>query len=398
MKKNMYPYVKRKKSSRPSTVSKRISSLQAGSKRKGTSTPQTLLALPQKNGRPRGPAFVSYEKRRWKLHSAFFLCVLGVVILLLPSAIVLPFSQQNDDGTVAERNSFEDEPQNNVDDSSLTVPVMRTQSEKLEHVPLETYVARVIASEMPAEFEIEALKAQGVAARTYIVDLLLHHGDATDAFISDQTDDQVYTNDEELREIWGSDYNWKMDKLLEAVAATEGEVITYNEMTITPAYFSTSNGYTENSEDYWENEIPYLRSVESKWDEESPSFLDQRTFTKNEIEEALAITLSDDDLAHIEMTHTDSQRVEQIKIGDHEFSGRDIREKLDLKSSDFTIEQKNNHFVFNTKGFGHGIGMSQYGANGMAKEGKTYKEILAYYYNGIDVQMVDEIAPMLVQK
>lgn len=398
MKKNMYPYVKRKKRSHPSTVRKRISSLQAGSKRKGVASSQTLLAVPQNNDRNKRPAIKSYETSRWKWHSAFFLIALSIIILLVPVAIVLPFSGEKQGGEIAGGETAPPKLEQNMDDSALSVPVMRTQTEELEHVPLETYVARVIASEMPAEFEMEALKAQGVAARTYIVDLLLHHGEETDAFISDQTDDQVYSNDEELREIWGSDYSWKMDKLLEAVAATEGEIITYNEMTITPAYFSTSNGYTENSEDYWENEIPYLRSVESKWDEESPSFLDQRTFTKEEIEAALAITLNDHDLTQIEMTHTDSKRVEQVTIGDHQFSGRDIREKLDLKSSDFTIEQKNDHFVINTKGFGHGIGMSQYGANGMAKEGKSYKEILAYYYNGIDVQTVDEIAKVLVQR
>lgn len=275
---------------------------------------------------------------------------------------------------------------------------MRAQTEEIENVPLETYVARVIASEMPAEFEMEALKAQGVAARTYIVDLLMHHGEETDAFISDQTDDQVYSNDEELREKWGSDYTWKMDKLLEAVTATKGEVITYNQMTITPAYFSTSNGYTVNSEDYWENELPYLRKVESKWDEESPSFLDQQTFTKGEIEQLLGLSLPQTNEVPIQMTHTESNRVDELTIANETFTGREVREKLGLKSSDFTIEQKSDHFVFNTKGFGHGIGMSQYGANGMAKEGKTYEEILSYYYQGVEVQTVDDIAPMLVQK
>src|SRR5699024_6721424 len=146
------------------------------------------------------------------------------------------------------------------------------------------------------------------------------------------------------------------------------------------------------------NELPYLRKVESKWDEESPSFLDQQTFTKAEIEQALEIALPTTDVVNIQLTHTESERVEELKIGDYIFTGREVREKLGLRSSDFTIEQKKGHFVFNTKGYGHGIGMSQYGANGMAKEGKSYTDILAYYYEGIDVQKVDDIAPMLVQK
>lgn len=371
------PYIKKKSRHKQSKVSKRISELQTVTQKK-----------PLRTGR--------MEKRKWKLPS-ISLALLGGIILLLPSAIVLPFIDQVEGDQMAEADSDEPIELEEVDDSSLTVPVMRTQSEEIEQVPLETYVTRVIASEMPAEFEFEALKAQGVAARTYIVDLLLHHGEETDAFISDQTDDQVYNNDEELREIWGSDYSWKMEKLQEAVAETTGEIITYNEMTITPAYFSTSNGYTVNSEDYWDNELPYLRSVESKWDEESPSFDDQSVFTKEEIEAALNIQLPVQNIQPIEITETASERVDELTIGEHTFSGREIREKLDLKSTDFTIEQKNEHFVFHTKGYGHGIGMSQYGANGMAKEGKTYMDILSYYYNGIDVQTVDDIAPMLVQ-
>lgn len=390
--------MKRKKSRKQSKVKQRILQLQSKEDRHAKHV--SPLLSPFTNSKSKNPLpFIPYQKKRWKLTTSIFLFALGVIILLLPSAIVLPFMEEDKGEQQSAEHTLEERIMTNeVDDSSLTVPVMRSTSKKIEDVPLETYVARVIASEMPAEFEVEALKAQGVAARTYIVDLLMHHGEETDAFISDQTDDQVYSNDEELREQWGSDYTWKMDKLLDAVAATEGEVITYNEMTITPAYFSTSNGYTVNSEDYWENELPYLRKVESKWDEESPSFLDQKTFTKAEVEKSLDVTLPNAEVVHIQMTHTESERVHELKIGDYIFSGREVRDKLGLKSSDFTIEQKNGHFVFNTKGFGHGIGMSQYGANGMAKEGKGYKDILAYYYKGIEVQKVDDIAPMLVQK
>jgi len=397
MKKKMYPYIQRKKRMKQSKVNKRILQIQSSThKNRQPSNPLTSI-ISKKEGKQR-PRWIPSHKNRWKLTTSVCILTLGIVILLLPTMIVIPFMDARSEEKVAEDPMKEMLALEVEDDSSLTVPVMRAQTEEIEDVPLETYVARVIASEMPAEFEMEALKAQGVAARTYIIDLLMHHGEETDAFISDQTDDQVYSNDEELREKWGSDYTWKMDKLLEAVTATEGEVITYNQMTITPAYFSTSNGYTVNSEDYWENELPYLRKVESKWDEESPSFLDQQTFTKGEIEQLLAISLPSTNEVPIQMTHTESNRVDELIIANETFTGREVREKLGLKSSDFTIEQKSNHFVFNTKGFGHGIGMSQYGANGMAKEGKTYEEILSYYYQGVEVQIVDDIAPMLVQK
>src|SRR5699024_1249324 len=142
----------------------------------------------------------------------------------------------------------------------------------------------------------------------------------------------------------------------------------------TPSYFSTSNGFTENSEDYWENKIPYLRSVESPWDEQSPKFLDQQIFTIDDLATVLNVELPENTYIPMDVTRTESNRVKQFTLADHTFTGRDIREKLKLQSSDFSVKQKNNHLIFTTKGYGHGVGMSQYGANGMAKDGKSYKE------------------------
>lgn len=333
----------------------------------------------------------------WKLPTALVLVSLITFIIIIPTLIVAPFlKEDNDHQAIAEEIDFDFETE--TDTSSLSVAVMRMSSEEIEDVPLETYVARVIASEMPAEFEMEALKAQGLAARTYIVNHLLHQHESADSDVTDTTDHQVYKNEDELRELWGNEFNDKMEKLKKAVAATKGEILTYNNTPITAAYFSTGNGYTENSEDYWEDEIPYLRSVESPWDKESPMFLDQKVLSFEEIEQALNITLQHDTTIPLEISRTESQRVKQIKIAGHLFTGREIREKLDLKSSDFTIEQNNNHLIFTTKGYGHGIGMSQYGANGMAKEGKTYQDIVKYYYKDVEISTVEEIAPTLVSR
>src|SRR5699024_8594459 len=120
-------------------------------------------------------------------------------------------------------------------------------------------------AEMPADFEIEALKAQAVAARTYVVNHLVHNNDEQ-AVMTDTTEHQVYKNEAELKDLWGSDYRWKMDKITNAVMATENEIITYNNEPITPTFFSMSNGYTEDAEAYWGNDLPYLKSVESKWE------------------------------------------------------------------------------------------------------------------------------------
>lgn len=315
------------------------------------------------------------------------------IILVVPTLIVAPFLKDNKNQSMASEKEYidpESEP------SSLSVAVMRVNSEEIEDVPLETYVARVIASEMPVEFEMEALKAQGLAARTYIVNHLLHRESSEESDVTDTTSHQVYKNEQELRDQWGSQFNENMEKLEKAALATKGEILTYKNTPITAAFFSTGNGYTENSEDYWEDEFPYLRSVKSPWDEDSPMFLDQKTFTIKEVEKALDISLEHNSTIPIELFRTDSQRVKQLNISDHSFSGRDVREKLQLKSSDFTIEQNNNHLIFKTKGYGHGIGMSQYGANGMAKEGEDYQNIVNHYYKDIEISTVEEIAPTLV--
>ncbi len=325
------------------------------------------------------------------------------MMLGLPMLIVLPFEN---DPPVSYTDESASVPANQkVEDKSLesafSVEVFRSKENTTEDVPVEEYVTRVVASEMPSEFEMEALKAQALAARTYIVRFLISDTDAklpNGADVTDTVEHQVYKSDEELRTAWGQEYHNKMEKIKTAVAQTQGQIITYNDAPITPAFFSTSNGYTENAEKYWENELPYLKSVESPWDEsESPKFYDQKIFTKQQVNEKLGTALGSAS-PDIKLKRTKSQRVEEMVIESESFSGREVREKLGLQSSDFTVTERNDHFVFTTKGYGHGVGMSQYGANGMAKEGKSYNEIIRYYYKGAEVATVDQAAPKLVEK
>ena len=341
----------------------------------------------------------------WKLKSILFVASLITIILLIPTLIVVPSAM----GNQLESESLEtiqNEENALLEDageagSALSVSVMRSESENVETVPLESYVKGVVASEMPVdEFEIEALKAQALAARTFIVDHLLNQSssDEDDGDVSDTVRHQVYKNDKELRQQWGSDYEANIAKLEEAVKATEGEILTYEDTPILPAFFSTSNGHTENSEDYWENELPYLRSVESPWDEDSSKYLDQKTFTIQEVEQLLGVDLQETNAINIETTRTEGKRVDELQLNEYSFSGRDVREKLDLQSSDFTIKQKNSHLIFTTKGYGHGIGMSQYGANGMAKNGRNYQEIVEHYYQDVEISTVTDTAPTLVSK
>lgn len=354
------------------------------------------LVPSQKFSKKHGGINPNKGRMKWRF-PAIFTFSLVFIILVIPTLIVVPFI-----GKSEVLSKSHDKPTENeevlAEDSAVEVAVMRTATEQIENVPLETYVARVVASEMPAEFEMEALKAQALAARTYIVNQLRYQQSDAESVVTDTIQDQVYRDDAELRAKWGKEYEQNMQKITDAVLATEGQILTYNNEPISPQFFSTSNGYTENSEDYWSNEIPYLRSVPSPWDEASPYYLDQKTFTFEEIETALGIDLASNKKLAIEATRTESNRVDELSLEGNLFTGREIREKLELRSNDFSIEQKDDYLIFTTKGNGHGVGMSQYGANGMAKEGKNYEEIVKYYYKDIEINRLDEAVPALVMQ
>lgn len=326
--------------------------------------------------------------------------ILFVVILLIPTMLVIPFSEKGE-GHLAEDHTSQPEKTQIASGQAVEVAVYRTNAQKIENVPLEEYVVGVLASEMPAKFEMEALKAQALAARTYIVKQMMSEqklGVPEGAVVTDTVNHQVYKSKGDLKKLWGKDYDWKIQKITEAVAATQGKILTYDGSPITASFFSTSNGFTENSEDYWANPIPYLKSVESPWDVNTEKFADQKTMTVVEFQEKLGVQIGNGSTIGKITARTKSKRVATVDIGGKSFSGREIREKLDLKSTDFEIQRKGNHIVINTEGYGHGIGMSQYGANGMALEGKTYEEILNHYYQGIQISQAQDFLTKLTVK
>lgn len=270
------------------------------------------------------------------------------------------------------------------------VPVYRAKQRKTETIPLETYVRGVVAAEMPIEFELEALKAQAMAARTYIVRRLLN-GEAQDAIVTDTTSNQVYTSDDELMLRWGSgSFAANMDKLKRAVAETRDLVLTYDGLPIEASFFSTSNGYTENSEDYWNAYTPYLRSVPSPWDAQlSPKYKETVRFSAKELQSKLglssAVPVSSGGAGMRVLEYSAGHRVKKLAVGGKTFTGREVREKLDLHSSQFQWRFQDGAWQITTFGYGHGVGMSQWGANGMAKEGRQAAEIVSYYYTGIQI-------------
>jgi stage II sporulation protein D len=330
--------------------------------------------------------------------------LLFAVTLIVPAILVLPFSEGKVSGKLGEKLNQTSKKNVTADaDAGVEVSVYRFSKSKIEQIPLEDYLVGVVASEMPADFQPEALKAQALTARTYIVRQLMskqnHLGLPKGAQVGDSTMDQVYSSDDQLRKEWGADYSWKRKKILDAVRSTSGQILTYSGEPIQATFFSTSNGYTENSEDYWPSKLPYLRSVTSPWDKSSPKFNSQQTFTVKDFEAKLGVNLKNGSTIGQITARTAGKRVGKVDFGGGKvLTGKDIREKLGLESSDFTWERKGNNIVINTKGYGHGVGMSQYGANGMAAVGKTYKDIVNHYYSGITITSTDNMLAMITAK
>lgn len=313
--------------------------------------------------------------------------------VVVPAFIVLPY-QEKYGGSLTE--SIQPNVAKAVQASpSIVVSVLRSKSKQVEKIPLEEYVKGVVASEMPASFQMEALKAQALSARTFVIkEMLEKKGKVT---ITDTTKDQVYMSWDELQKAWGKDYKWKRQKIEQAVNGTLGQIILYQGQPIVAAFFSTSNGYTESSKDYWGGDVPYLQAVPSPWDAKSPVFNQQKVFSFSQFQTLLGVQITDDNLGDITQ-RTQSERIQQLTIGGKTFSGKQVRELLGLNSSDFTWERKGDSIIVSTKGFGHGVGMSQFGANGMAEEGKGYKEIISYYYKGVQVGDIAPYKQVLVAK
>lgn len=314
--------------------------------------------------------------------------VIFTVIIVLPATLVSVFNKEK----INVKPKKEKVTIIKSKDKEIVVSVFRAQKNRVEEVSLEEYVTGVVATEMPADFELEALKAQALTARTNIILSKIKGLNAKDSDVSDTTKDQVYKNKEELKTVWGNDFVWKYKKVSEAVEATKGEILTYNDKPITASFFSTSNGRTENSEEYWSTAMPYLRSVDSTWDLNSPKYKTQISVSVTDFEKKLNIKLPNSKNVGTIKKKTSGGRIAEFIIAGKSFTGREIREKFGLKSTDFMMSRNGNDIVIETKGYGHGVGMSQYGANGLATEGKKYSDIINHYYQGVQISKLDKIA------
>lgn len=283
------------------------------------------------------------------------------------------------------------------DEEGLKIEVWDEQ-DGVSSMELEEYIVHVVAGEMPASYESEALKAQAVAARTYAMKHI--HGEAKCksgyTICTDPGCCQACLSTDEMRASWGKSYDTYYQKLYDAVEATRGEVLTSDGELISALYHSSSGGKTEDSEAVFAVALPYLVSVDSEGEEDSPEYSDEKVFKNTElcalVNEAFPqanLTMPSDQIDI--WGRTDSGRVKLVQLGGTVVNGQQFRTLLKLHSTNFSFKFSRDSVTITCIGFGHGVGMSQCGANAMAKRGSDYREILEHYYTGVEITAMDSI-------
>jgi len=288
--------------------------------------------------------------------------------------------------------------------SGLSIRVFVHTTGEIVTLPLEEYVAGVVAAEMPTSFHIEALKAQAVIARTFAVrrSRLLGGQGVPGHPEADVTTDvwaggQDWMPKAEARREWGFfGFYGRWAKVDQAVQATRGLVITCNGVPIEPAYHSTCGGSTEDSENVWQEAVPYLRAVPCTWCSHSPWMQSVTEVSVRDLEQAFGLeagvlaAAAGQGRPYIEVVETsESGRAISVRVGETEVRGLDFRRALGLKSTRFTYTVSGGTIRFVTVGYGHGVGLCQYGADGQAAAGRDFGEILAYYYPGTEVELFE---------
>ncbi len=233
---------------------------------------------------------------------------------------------------------------------------------------------------MPALFEEEALKAQAIAVRSYV--LSKNNNLDENIKITSTINDQVYISKDEMVAKWGINYNQYYEKIKKQVIDTKQLVLKKNNKIVKSYYFSMSNGYTQDSQKVFGDDS--LKSVESKWENDSLSnFIVSIEYSQEKITKLL--NLSEENISITNINRSNTNHVDNLKVNNILFTGIEFRKLLKLRSTDFTITNQNDKYIITTKGYGHGVGMSQYGANQMAKLGYNYQEILKHYYKDTEI-------------
>ena len=276
-----------------------------------------------------------------------------------------------------------------------TIKLLHKSTNEIEEIDLDTYLYGVVSAEMPASFEKEALKAQAVVARTYTLYKIVNndgkHGEADICDDSTCCQEWISKNDRFAKwEVSEQEENWK--KIVNAVNSTQGKIVTYEGKPINAFFHSNSGGETEAPIDVWGGSgYPYLQSVSTSGEDAYSQYSSEAEFTEadfvekiKEVHSDFEINFKEKDCIKIE-EYTEGNRVKTIKIGNLELSGVEVRNIFGLRSANFKVTWKEGKIKFEVIGYGHGVGMSQTGADSLAKEGKNYEEIIHHYYTGVEI-------------
>jgi len=311
-------------------------------------------------------------------------CVIFTVyaILMLTLPFIFSLAQKDDKGNTPFTEAWGD-----------TLKVYNHKTGKVMLLSSFDYVVGVVAAEVPASYEKEALKANAVAAYTYAMrkkEYKQSHPDyASDAHgiadvCSNYAHCKSYKNEAEQKEIWGDEYEKNRERIASCVKEVYGQMLLYDGEPALTVFYSISAGKTAACADIWGNEVPYLQSGDSSWDKNEKGCLTQVKFTEAEMKDILSeCKLPEDPKKWLVVTErAASGYVKKVTVGDKSFSGGEMRKMFSLRSNCFEIEYRQGEFIFTVKGYGHGVGMSQSGSQAMALEGKSYMQILEHYYPG----------------
>lgn len=337
-----------------------------------------------------------------------YLSISIFVCFILPAVLtkreVKTFSQ-NSTIQEEEQNKNQDENISRIDSNKYnyqkygTIKLLHKNSGEVEEVPIDIYLCNVVSAEMPADYEIEALKAQAVVARTYTIYKAQNPKHENADICDDSTCCQAWVTKEKRFERWEEakrDSNWQ--KIEKAVNETAGKIVTYDGKPINAFFHANSGGTTELPVNVWGGSgLPYLQVVETAGEEGYTQYSSEVILSNAELIEKLKVKYSDiqinfnnaEDIKIKE--YTDSNRVKTVKFGNHELSGVETRTILGLKSTNFEIIREGDNIKFSVKGYGHGVGMSQTGADTMAKQGSNYDNIIKHFYKDVEIKDINDI-------
>ncbi len=312
--------------------------------------------------------------------------ILCAALLMTLAAVSLPRLLPIEAGGALQNPAPDKAAEELASDSERSIRLLT--GEAVSELSVFEYLTGVVAAEMPVSFEPEALKAQAVAARSYLQRAIASPKHDGADICSSSACCQAYLSPEELKAGWGDSYDEYLEKISAAVSATDGEYLSYDGQPALTAFHSSSDGATEDAAAIW-SEVPYLKSVSSPETEESVPELTSRVESSElDFRDTILYLKPEADMTGAasdwvgEISRSASGRVADIIIGGVSFTGSELRTLFSLRSTDFELEYTGGKFVFTVHGYGHGVGMSQYGANTMAESGADYRDILSHYYPG----------------